>query len=69
MTNFCQFLTFHQRTTAEQFGVSSMTPNTMARELREQNKEVIVAGWGARGGTQNRRQQAEDNKNKLVSDI
>ena len=46
-----------------------MTPNTMARELKKQDREAVVAGWGARGGSHDRRQVNKDQKNKLVSDI
>ena len=62
---------FLQRTTAENLGVSSLDPNTLARELKTQAdpitfqrpREVSVAGWGKT------RDRKENRENTFVSDI
>ena len=62
---------FLQRTTAENLGVSSLDPNTLARELKTQAdpitfqrpRAVSVAGWGKT------RDRKENRENTFVSDI
>ena len=56
------FASFFQRTAADNIGVSSMNPDVMARELKSQNREAVVAGWGR---TNSRYQSGQ---NQLVSD-
>jgi len=54
-------LPLNKRTAADNIGVSSMNPDVMARELKSQNREAVVAGWGR---TNSRYQSGQ---NQLVS--